>query len=137
MKTSPKMQAVIVQLARRHGLDLTQVGAYLRLDLPGYDRLVIESIGSQQVSVAHYFEANGDLVAEPDVVFFTGSGPWIPIAITQTLGGYRSYAQLAQDGRQIQRLERQGQAELAAFTEVWAQNLMDQGWLERGQQFIR
>jgi len=63
MKTCPKMKTVIEQLAQHHSLDVTQVEAHLRLDLPGFDRLVIENIGLNRISVAHYFELNGDLVA--------------------------------------------------------------------------
>lgn len=137
MKTSPKMQKVVEQLAKRHGIDLSRREAYLRLELAGYERLVIEQIGGQLVSVAHYFEQNGDQVADPDVVFFTGYGPWAPIEITQSLGGYQRYAELAEDGQQIQRFHPRGQAALAEFTEQWAQNLSDQGWLTHGQRFKR
>src|SRR5215208_4477306 len=84
METCPKMKAVIEQLAQRHGLDVNQAEAHLRLDLPNFDRLVIENIGLNCISVAHYFELNGDLVAEPDVVFYTGrEGEWVPISISQ------------------------------------------------------
>jgi hypothetical protein len=101
--------------------------------MPGYHRLVIENIGSQCISVAHYFEQNGDLVADPDVVFFTGYGAWVPIEITQVMGVYRRYAFLDEAGREIERVNLQGVASLASFTEQWAQNILDQGWLERGR----
>jgi hypothetical protein len=137
MKASPKMQTIVTQLAQRYHIDLSQVGAHLRLELPGYDRLVMEAIGGQRVSVAHYFELNGDLVADPDVVFFTGDGRWLPMEITQALGGYRRYAELANDDQQLDCLDPRGQADLAAFAEFWAQNLRDQGWLARGQRWTR
>jgi hypothetical protein len=133
MKTSPKMQRIITELAQKHGVDLSQVAAYLRLHLPGYERLTIENSGQQQVSVAHYFEQNGDLVADPDVVFFTGYSVWVPIEITQNYGYTVRYATLNEAGTQICRLNLTGQASLAAFSEQWAQNLMAQGWLEHGQ----
>jgi hypothetical protein len=136
MKTSPKMQRVIEQLAKKHGLDLSREEAHLRLTMPGYHRLVIETIGSQCVSVAHYFEQNGDLVADPDVVFFTGYGEWVPIEITQVMDIYRRYAELDEAGRAIERMNLQGVAALASFTEQWAQNILAQGWLERGQRSI-
>ena len=132
MKTSPKMQSVIEQLAKQHGLYLSQAEAYLRLEMPGFDRLVIENIGCQRISVAHYYEQNGDLVADPDVVFFTGYGAWAPIEITQVMAVYRRYAELDDAGQTIVRFDVRGQADLAAFTEEWAQNLLDQGWLKRG-----
>jgi hypothetical protein len=133
MKTSPKMQHVIEQLAKQHGFDLSQDEAHLRLEMPGFDRLVIETIGLRRISVAHYFEVNDDLVADPDVVFFTGYGAWVSIEITQAMGIYRRYAYLDEAGQTIERLNVRGQAELAVFVEQWAHNLLDQGWLVRGR----
>lgn len=133
MRDSPTMKQVIEALARKHGVDLIQVAAHLRLDLPHFDRLVIETLGFQRMSVAHYSEMNGDLVAEPEVVFFTGlDGNWIPIEITQSMTGWSSYVQLDDAGTHIERVNTRGQADLAAFTEQWAQNLINQGWLARG-----
>ena len=133
MRDSPKMKRVIEALAQKHGIDLSQVEAHLRLDLPHFDRLTIENIGFQRISVAHYFERNGDLVAEPDVVFFTGlDGKWIPIEITQSMTGWTAYVHFDDSGTQIERVNTRGQADLAAFTQQWAQNLIDQGWLEKG-----
>jgi hypothetical protein len=136
MKTSPKMQHVIEQLAKKHNLDLSHEEAHLRLEMPGYQRLVIENIGSQCISVAHYFEQNGDLVADPDVVFFTGYGEWVPIEITQAMGVYRRYAELDKAGQTIERINLRGVASLADFAEEWAQNIIDQGWLTQGRRAL-
>jgi hypothetical protein len=134
MQTCPKLKMVIEQLAQRHSLDLTQAEAHLRLDLTGFDRLVIENIGLHCISVAHYFELNGDLVAEPDVVFYTGrEGEWAPIRISQSLIGWRSYAELSEDGGHLVLDSPSGQADLAAFAEQWAENIQAQGWLEHGR----
>lgn len=133
MRTSPKMQKMIEQLAKRYRLDLTKVEAHLRLTMPGYHRLVIENIGLNCISVACYFEQNGDLVADPDVVFFTGYGAWVPIEITQVMDVYRRYAELDAAGQSIVRINVRGQAALAAFSEQWAQNISAQGWLRHAQ----
>jgi hypothetical protein len=136
MQTCPKMKAVIAQLAQRHGLDLTQVEAHLHLDLPGFDRLVIENIGLHRISVAHYFELNGDLVAEPDVVFYTDrEGEWAPLSVSQSLTGWRSYAECSEDGASVVLDNPSGQADLAAFAEQWAENIHAQGWLEHGRPY--
>ena len=132
MKTSPKMQRVMTQLVDKHGVKLTQVEAHLHLELACYEPLVIETIGPQQVSVAHYFEQNGDLVSDPDVVFFTGYRAWVPIEITHNYGRTFRYATLNQDCSQLCTMNLAQQASLAAFTEQWARNLMDQGWLAHG-----
>ncbi len=134
MKTCPKMKAVIEDLAKKHNVDLHKVGAHFRLDMPGYDRLCVECIGPNRVSVAHYFELNGDLVAEPDVVFFVDNdGSWVPIEITQSLVGWRQYAVFSAEGRRVTRVDRAGQQDLAEFAETWAFNISEQGWLEQGE----
>lgn len=138
MKACPKMKAVIEQLAQQHGVNLSCPEAYLRLELAGFDRLVLENIGWQRISVAHYFELNGDLVAEPDVVFFTGhAGQWFPLEITQSLTGWQCYGRLAADGSRIEAYHPTGQADLAEFAEQWAQNLVEQGWLTDAHKFVR
>lgn len=133
MKTCPKMKRVVEDLATKHNVDLRQVGAHFRLDMPGYDRLCVECIGLNRVSVAHYYELNGDLVAEPDVVFFVDADSnWIPIEVTQSLTGWSQYAVFSDDGERITRIKSAGQHDLAEFAETWADNIAEQGWLEQG-----
>jgi hypothetical protein len=132
MKTADSMQAIIEKLAAKHGLDLTATEAHLRLEQPSYMPLVIEKIAKHQVSVSHYFEQNGDLIADPDVVFFTAYGAWIPTEITQCFGGFARYVQLSDSGEKITGIAAKGQADLASFCRMWARNLKEQGWLEDG-----
>jgi len=127
------MQAFAEQLTAQHGVNLSEVGAHLRLDLPGFDRLCIERLTDYAVSVAHYFAVNGDLVPEPDIVFHTGQPEgWIPIEVTQSIMGFM---QLVTGGflspivAGSETLELDG---VAVFAELWAGNLADQGWFERG-----
>lgn len=138
MKTARPMQDLITQLAQRHHFDLTQPGAHLKLYLEGYMPLVIERLNSTTLSLAHYYTQNGDLIADPDVVFFTGYAEWVPIEITQPatyiaglgpLGGYQRVATLTGDRRAIATYQPQAQADLASFTHTWAANLRHQGWL--------
>lgn len=133
MKPSPKMQAVIEKLAAKHKVAFTQVGDHFRLDMPGYDRLCVEKISANRFSVAHYFEMNGDLVPDPDIVFFVSDkGDWCPIGISQSLIGWRSYVKITPDGEGIEAYDKIGQADLANFAETWANNIVDQGWLAWG-----
>ena len=74
MKPSPKMRQVIEQLAAKHEVNLSEVGASLRLDMPGYDPLYIQRSGPTLIRVAHRFEAQGLLVADPEVLFSRGMG---------------------------------------------------------------
>lgn len=137
MHDCPQMAAMITAIAAKHNVNLQQVGANLRLDMPGFDRLCVERISTGCISVAHYFVMNGDLVAEPDIVFFVDlSGAWYPIAINQSITGWRAYAQLDDAGTAIVRFRPQAQKSLAQFAELWAQNIRDQGWLEAGVRYV-
>ena len=132
MKTSQKMQAVITKLAEKHGLDLAAPQAYLRLDMAGFMRLVIMKIGKNQVRIGHYFEQQGGLIPDPEIVFFTGYAEWVPTKVTQLIGGTRFYGVPTPDGESIVIADEHRQADLAEFAEMWAKNIEAQGWLERG-----
>jgi hypothetical protein len=142
MKTAPKLQEIVTQIARKHGVDLTKVGAYLRLELTEHGHLVIENIGAGRVSVTNYIEVNRNWMADPQVVLYTmlrpapeasGQTPsiWIPLECTDFFEGWRLYAELdAQDGLAL--YDPTGQAELARFSDkVLAPNLQRDGWLEQ------
>jgi hypothetical protein len=131
MRTSKQMQKVIERIAEKHGLDLEATEAHLRLENSPFMPLVIEKVGKHLVSVAHYYEQNGDLVADPDVVFFTGYGEWIPIEITHAPPfGFHRYAELSDEGDKITHLNRRGQADLVSFCGMWARNIKGQGFTE-------
>jgi hypothetical protein len=127
------MQQVITAIAQKHDIDLqtVPVGSSLRLDMPHFDRLVIEKIAPKQISVAHYFEQNGDLVADPDIVFFLDDAGWIPIGITQVFG-YQRVAFLRPDGTRMIAALPDDQLAVAIFADDWAANLEAQNWLTDG-----
>jgi hypothetical protein len=135
VKTSKKMQEVITRLAARHGLDLSAPEARLRLDMPGFDRLVIERTDEKLVSVAHYYEQDGRLIPDPRIVFFTGESDWIPMEITQVLGGHRICAVLSTHDQEVVLVNSLDQMSLALFAEDWAWNIESQGWLEHGEKW--
>lgn len=131
MQTTTTMQTIITRIAEKYGLDLTAIEAHLKLTNGVYQPLVIEKISRQLVSVAHYFEQNGDLVADPDVVFFMGYGDWVPVEISQVLG-YTRAVWLAEDGQTIEKFKSRTQADIASFCRTWAKNIREQKWLEEG-----
>jgi len=136
MKTTVKMQETVTALAAKHDLDLREKGACLRLDMPHYDRLVIEVLHPNLVSVAHIYEPRpGVNLADPGIVFFTGSAEWVPVEIGQRIGGYRIYAVLSEGLDDILSVLPREQADLASFAEMWADNIRDQGWLDEGVPF--
>lgn len=137
MKTTAKMQNTITALAAKHGMNLTCKGTVLRLDMPHFDRLVVEVLHANLVNVAHVFEPHSGIrMADPGVVFFTGHGPWVPIEVNQRIGGYRIYATLSEELDDIVAFLPHEQADLANFVEMWAQAIRDQGWLEDGVPYI-
>lgn len=105
----------------------TQDHFHLRLNMPHFDRLVIERHG-ELISVSHYFEQNGDLVPDPDVELHYPS--WIPTSITQCMG-YRREKFIERDGKTF--VDRHFHAEVSAFLSMWARNIKAQKWAENGK----
>ncbi len=155
LRPAKTMRAVITRLCAGHDIDLSQVGAHLRLEMPPYMPLVIEVIGPNQVAVAHYREENGDLIADPEIVFWVApdDGEWFPIEVTQVPvairvsgetrvgGGWKRYVEFSDDGTRIEKVTNaRMQADLASFVGMWAKNINPrtvagvkaQGWLKNG-----
>lgn len=135
MKPSPKMKKVIEALAEKHQIDLSKKGAYFRLEMAGFDCLVVERVHSEKIVVAHYYEVNDLSIPEPDVVFYTGNAiGWVPISITQSLTGLRTYATVTGGtASELEISDPKGQNDLAEFTEQWAKNIESQGWQYNAQ----
>ena len=60
---------------------------------------VIEKVGPERFSVAHYFVQNGDLVPDPDLEFVRQDGAWYPVALTQIYGLFTLAATTDEQGR--------------------------------------
>jgi hypothetical protein len=122
-------QTTIEALLRSHHLlerFQSQSDFHARFDLPGYERLVIER-HTDLISVAHYYEQNGDLVADPDVELHYPT--WTPTSITQVFG-YRPKF-IERDGKTY--VDTRFDREVSTFLVLWARNIKAQGWAERGQ----
>lgn len=104
----------------------------IKLERPHYMPLCIEWVGTADddhadlISVAHYYEQEGDLMRDPDIVFKLPAGlhgEWLPIS-------YR------QDGLGINRdltTSRRLQRDCASFCRDWNTNLNDQGFFGEAQ----
>lgn len=142
MRTATKMTAIIKELASQYGLDLTHVETHLRLEQEGYFPLVIETIGENQLSIAHYRKENGDSIADPEVIFFMGNANaatssnnseadgWIPFTIQMPYDIYHEYAMVNYADHTLTHLNIKGINELVDFAEMWADNIRLQDWLE-------
>jgi hypothetical protein len=106
----------------------------IRLQVPGFMRLVIEHVGTgprggELVSVAHYGEQNGDLMRDPEIVFEVVAGAWHPVSIQQDyVGSYREVVFVGEDSKVYVRpaLVR----DIAAFARIWDRNLKHQGFVD-------
>lgn len=132
MKTCKAMQEIVIKISEKYGLDLTADEVSLRLDMVGFDRLIIKKTDQDLVSVGHYLEQGANLIGDPEIIFYTGYGDWIPVEISQVQGGYRIYAVLSADRQSVVLADPFSQAQLAVFAEGWAQNIKAQDWLEHG-----
>lgn len=135
MKPTPKMKEVIEAIGKKLSINFSIVGSRIRLEMSGYDCLCIERVDRYRIGIAHLYEIDAHSIPEPYVVIFTKYHQevgWVPIEITQSVTGYISYVQMTYDGNGIYRYDEEGQAGLAEFTEEWAQNILDQGWVDHG-----
>ena len=87
-----------------------------------------EEGGTRFYSVAHYYESNGDLCADPDVQFAVrtieplGLIVW-PYAIQQPFG-FRELATF--EGGEPKSYRPKGQADLVRFCDTWLKNIRQQ-----------
>jgi hypothetical protein len=111
----------------------------IRIEPPcsGLMRLCVEHVGMGPrgmplVSVAHYFEQNGDLMADPDLVFEVNpdswkSGEWGPVSFTQNSTGTYHEAVVIQNGKVM--IAPRLVASLKSFARTWDRNLKAQGYV--------
>ena len=96
---------------------------YVCFTMPGFDRLVIERQGSQ-VIVGHYFEQNGDLMSDPEVVFDLET--WAPLELTQSPMGVYRRKFIERDGKTY--VDTRFDRGVRPLVRMWADNLLHQGW---------
>jgi hypothetical protein len=109
---------------------------------PGFMRLCIEYVGTGPrgmplVSVAHYYEQNGDLMADPDLVFEVNpaedgplswkTGEWGPVSFTQHSTGTYQEAVVVHDGKVM--VAPKLIASLKSFARMWDRNIKAQGYV--------
>lgn len=98
---------------------------YRKIRSAGFMDLVIEWIGDNSVSIAHYFESNGDPVQDPEMVLLVHPQlEMVESLYIQTLFGIREVYTDA-NRTHYYPLERKEQN---SFLEMWLNNLKDQGF---------
>jgi len=130
----------LIRFINRRG-DVRYFQANIRLEVDGFNPLVIENIGYNAyyhpdalcLSIAHCGILNGDLMRDPEIVFaceFDEQQVLVgldPCYYRNDYIGIERCAYLEKDGR---RMVRRGLiAELRSLAVIWDRNLVDQGFL--------
>jgi hypothetical protein len=129
VRSSKRMAAVMKEITAAHAVDLGHVGAYLHLENPPWMSLSIEVIADHLVSVAHYGEMNGDVMTDPEMVFYTNTldGAWIPVSFRNDYVGSYRVATVISRG-EVASFYPHEQADQASFADTWAGNIHEQGF---------
>jgi len=126
-----QMEKTIREILKKAGLEsaFDKSGEFhLKVENKSYLELVIERHG-QRVSVAHYFEQNGDAMRDPEIEFILPH--WLPAWIQQDPVGIFTVAiSFGDDGKP--RIHKGMLADLTSFAAKWARNIKAQKFAERG-----
>lgn len=114
------------------GLEVGQARTLSRS--PGFMPVHVDRLSEDLFSVAHYYEQNGDLVPDPDMVFVRTTTPsgetvWLPKELTLAIGSYVSAFELGEDGKPTQ-INKRRYRELVAFAHMWLRNIRSQQGLQ-------
>lgn len=100
----------------------TASGGYYKLSNDSdYMPVVVENIGKGLFSVAHYYEQNGDLCPDPDVVFHLSESGEITPMTFQNVFAYIESAEI-HDG-QVRIINGRKSRDLISFCNQWASNI--------------
>ncbi len=101
---------------------------YLKLDNSDgiFMPVVLEKIGNKFYSLAHYYEQNGDLMADPEVVFYQDSNnEYYPCSFrTDGLGLDREY--IVFENGKPSKIYKNGQLDNSYFCDDWLNNIKHQ-----------
>lgn len=91
----------------------------------GFDKLTIEKIGPNRIAMGHYFELNGDLMADPDMEFEIDYKNETMSALSFQNDSMQYYQHVELENGNI---NRSLQNELNDFTKTWLKNIKEQGY---------
>ncbi len=103
-----------------------QIGQSRKIDNGhGYMAVHVERIGPATWSVAHYYEQNGDLCCDPDVVFCKVYTGYMPVSFEQAGVIYQVAAELDAND-QPTALREKTIKDLVVFCNGWMKNISEQ-----------
>lgn len=95
--------------------------SYIRMSAgDGYMPLIIEKIGSNMISVAHYYEQNGDLMRDPEIEFILDSDKEELRPRSYVQDNIGAYQYLEKDDGTVDPI---AEAQLSKFTVNWFDNI--------------
>lgn len=121
-----EIQKIVEMMLQKHGIDASR-DFYLKLIMPPYMDLVFERNGSV-ILVGHYREENGDLISDPVLAMEDMSNCWFPVRIEQWCRD--TICSFWEDGKHMIYPGRM--KEFKSFQKMFARNIREQGWMERG-----
>jgi hypothetical protein len=101
------------------------VDGYAKIDNSDFMAVVIESLPNNSVSVAHYGELNGDLMADPEMLFWQNDNEWYPYYYLNHYAGVERYSIQFSSGKPSA-INRESQKDMAEFANEWMRNIKDQ-----------
>lgn len=131
LRPANMLRDVVMEIASARGIDLSKTEGHTRVDNEPYQRLCIEAISDNTISVAHYYEMNGDLVPDPDMVFLVENGNWYPISFQNQMK-YEDAVKYDGNGQIIAIMN--NIRSMVLFSQMWAKNIKEQGFLEAAKE---
>ncbi len=100
---------------------LDEEAYYMKLQAEGYEDLVLEAIGEEEYSIAHYYEKNSDAMRDPEITFIIDRGAQSiqPTSYLQDDAGV--YYETADAAPAVVR-------DLKKFMSQWFTNIQNQGF---------
>lgn len=139
MRAAELMDELVADLISKYTAEVLPSGLIrLVLVMRGHGILQIaELIKHRQMSVCYVlFNAQGQPVPEPEIFFYLDvQGHWIPYEFRRITAGHRAFAIFDPGSEQLIVTDVANQAELARYTDLWADVLREQGWLAHAQKY--
>ncbi|MFA6102827.1 MAG: hypothetical protein WC721_11615 [Victivallaceae bacterium] len=98
---------------------------------PNLMAVVVEKVGNlagygEIISIAHYGEQNGDLMADPEMTFTIVGGEYYPVSFRNDyVGIYQEVFNFNEDG-EPEAINTKLQSDLIAFANTWMKSIQEQ-----------
>ncbi len=129
LNTKAKLVAKKLYEAMYSGLHMKQEG-YAKIDTSSFVPVSVELVGKipgygNVISVAHYGEQNGDLMADPEMTFVIVQGDYYPISFRNDYLGINQEVFRFKDGKPTH-IKSELQSDLTTFANTWMKNIQGQ-----------